>query len=51
MFGIANDLIPSEESKMDCVHLEHEKVTKLFLVTLRGGVEEGGDSRTRKRIQ
>lgn len=27
---------------MDSVQLEHEKVTKLVLVTLRGGVEEGG---------
>lgn len=36
---------------MDSVQLEHSKVTKLVLVTLRGGVEEGGDSRTRKRIQ
>lgn len=35
---------------MDSVQLEHENVTKLVLVTLRGGVEEGGDSRTRKRI-
>lgn len=27
---------------MDSVQLEHENVTKLVLVTLRGGVEEGG---------
>lgn len=33
---------------MDSVQLEHENVTKLVLVTLRGGVEEGGGSRTRK---
>jgi small subunit ribosomal protein S12 len=26
---------------MDSVQLEHENVTKLVLVTLRGGVEEG----------
>ena len=36
---------------MDSVQSEYENVTKLVLVTLRGGVEEGGDSRTRKRIQ
>lgn len=27
---------------MDSVQLEHENVTKLVLVTLRGEVEEGG---------
>ena len=36
---------------MDSVQLEHENVTKLVLVTLRDGVEKGGDFRTRKRIQ
>lgn len=36
---------------MESVQLEHKNVTELVLVTLRDGVEEGGDSRTRKRIQ
>ncbi|MCD7459590.1 37S ribosomal protein S12, mitochondrial [Datura stramonium] len=33
---------------MDSVQLEHENVTKLVLVTLRGGVEEGGFSNAEK---
>ena len=38
---------------MESVQLEHEKVTKLVLVTLLFGTEwkKGGDSRTRKGIQ